>query len=295
MSGRRIGVTGASGFIGRHLVRRFAADGDTVVAFQRRVPESAPVSGVTVRPFALPDGFDPADFAGLDVVVHGALVEHGPGAPDSDAINRAGVERVIAAARTHGARLIYLSTMSAHPRAVSHYGRNKLELEGRFDPARDAVLKLGLVLGDGGLFGSLASLLRDARIVPLPGGGRQPIQVLWMGDLEDAVRHVIDRGVTGTYAVADPEVRTMRELDEAICRGLGVTRRFVPVPLGLVEAGAAMLEVLRVPFPIRRENVLGLRALRAWDNAADMKALGIDRPVGLDEAVGRLFAAGRRP
>jgi nucleoside-diphosphate-sugar epimerase len=238
----------------------------------------------------MPDGIDDADFKGLDVVVHGALVEHGPKARDSDAQNREGTRRVLAAARAHGARIVFLSTLSAHLAATSHYGRSKLELESMFDPARDCVLKLGLVLGDGGLFGGMAALLRGARVVPLPGGGRQPIQVLWMGDLEDAVLAVIDRSLTGTYAVAHPEVRTMRELYTVVSAGLGTSPVFVPLPLPLVELGAATLEALRVPFPIRRENVLGLKQLRAFDTAPSLHALGIAQPVGLEAAVARLFA-----
>jgi NADH dehydrogenase len=288
VSPRAVGVTGATGFIGSHLVRRLAARGDRVVAFQRSGAAAAP--GVTVRAFRLPDLVTPADFAGLDAVVHTALVEYGPDAPDADAINREGTRRVIDAARAAGARLVFLSTLSAHDRATSHYGRNKLELEAMFDPARDAILRLGLVLGPGGLFGSMSALLANARVVPLPGGGRQPIQVLWIEDLEDAVLHVLDRGIAGRFDVAHPEVRTMRELYEAICGALGVRRTFVPVPLALVEWGAATLEALRVPFPIRRENVLGLKQLRAFDTAPSLAALGIDRPLRLEDALRRLSA-----
>jgi NADH dehydrogenase len=294
MSSRRIGVTGATGFIGSHLVRRLAERGDAVIAFQRD-PGAGAASrprGVATRAFRMPDGIEPADFAGLDAVVHTALVEYGPAAPDADAINRAGTRRVVDAARAAGARLVFLSTLSAHDRATSHYGRNKLELETLFDPGRDAVLRLGLVLGRGGLFGSMTGLLKNASVVPLPGGGRQPIQVLWMGDLEDAVLAVIDRGLAGSFDVAHPEVRTMRELYEAICASLGVKRTFVSVPLALVELGAGMLETLRIPFPIRRENVLGLKQLRAFDTAPSLRALGIGRPLGLEEALARLSEAG---
>lgn len=290
MSARRIGVTGATGFIGGHLVRRLAARGDAVVAFQRDPAAGAAErpAGVETRAFCMPDAFDPADFAGLDAVVHTALVEYGPDAPDADATNREGTRRVVEAARRAGARLVFLSTLSAHDRATSHYGKNKLELEAMFDPARDAVLRLGLVLGKGGLFGSMTELLKGASVVPLPGGGRQPIQVLWMGDLEDAVLAVIDRGLAGRYDVAHPEVRTMRELYEAICASLGVKRTFVSVPLGLVEFGAGVLETLRIPFPIRRENVLGLKQLRAFETAPSMRALGIEHPLRLEDALARL-------
>ncbi len=290
MSALRIGITGATGFIGRHLVAHFAARGDAVVAFQRRVSVPA-ARGVVVRPFTLPEGPDPAHLAGLEWLVHGALVEYGPRTPDADAINRAGAQRVLAAARAHGTRVVFLSTLSAHPAAESHYGRSKLELEGLFDPARDTVLRLGLVLGHGGLFGSMVEVLHAARVVPLPDGGRQPIQTLWMGDLCAAVANVVDRGLAGSYDVAAPAVHTMRGLYESVLRGLGVRRTLIGVPLPLVTLGVSVLEALHVPFSIHRENVLGLKQLRAFDTAPSMAALGIARPVGLEEAVRRLLEA----
>lgn len=290
MSGKRVGITGANGFIGRHLVAHFAARGDEVVAFQRR-RDAAAAAHVRVRPFALPDGFEARDLAGLDAIVHGAVVEYGPASPDADRVNLAGVRAVRDAARAHGAHVVMLSTLSAHEGALSHYGRVKLAAEAELDPARDALLRLGLVLGHGGLFGSMADVLRDARFVPLPDGGRQPIQTLWMGDLCDIVARVVDERVAGRFDVAAPEVHTMRGLYESVLRGMGLRRTLVGVPLPLVELGVAVLEALHVPFAIRRENVLGLKRLRAFDTAPSMRALGVPEPVGLDEAVRRLLAA----
>ena len=284
----RIGVTGAAGFIGSHLTRGLAARGFEITAFQRSGGGAIP-PGVVTRTLVLPDRIDAAGFVGLDLLVHGAFVEYGPDHPDADAINREGTRRVLEAARAHGVRVAYLSTMSAHPGALSHYGHNKLELEAMFDPSRDAVLKLGLVLGNGGLFGSMAALLRESRIVPLPDGGRQPIQTLWIGDLEAAIAAIAERGLTGRFEVAHPDVHTMRELYTAICNGLGVQRTFVTVPLSLIELGASLLEGLRIPFPIRRENVLGLKALIAWDTAESMRRLGIESPVPMEEALRRSF------
>jgi NADH dehydrogenase len=284
-----VGVTGARGFIGSHLVRHMAARGHAVRAFVR-APGSAPAAGVSEHRFVLPGAIEERDFEGLAWVVHGALVEYGPSRRDADRANREGCERLIAIARRCGARVIFLSTLSAHEQARSHYGRSKLELERRFDPERDCVLRLGLVLGRGGLFGSMVELIRRAGVIPLPDGGRQPIQTLWMGDLEQVVENVIAGGLAGRYDVAAPEVHTMRDLYQTVMRAVGVRPALVSVPIGLVELGAATLEALRVPFPIRRENVLGLRALRAFDTAADVQRLGIGRPVSLEDAVRRLTA-----
>jgi nucleoside-diphosphate-sugar epimerase len=282
-----VGVTGASGFIGRHAVARFAARGHAVRAFQR--PAAAPPpAGVATTPFDVREPLPPGALDGLDVLVHGALVEYGPRQRDADRVNRDCAARLIAMARASGTHLIFLSTLSAHDRARSHYGRSKLEIERLFDPALDTVLRLGLVLGRGGLFGSMVEMIRASRVIPLPDGGRQPIQTLWMEDLLDVLERAAARRLAGRYDLATARVYTMRDLYRAVIDGLGVRRTLIPVPLALVGAGVAVLETLRVPFGIHSENVLGLRQLRAFDNAGDLAALGLE-PLSLEESVARLL------
>lgn len=290
MTSRAIGITGAAGFIGSRLVDRFAARGWAVRAFQRSPEKGAPRPGVTRHRFRMPDEVDPGDFAGLDAVVHAAVEEWRAGGGDADAVNREGTARVIAAARAHGARLIYLSTLSAHDQAESHYGRSKLELERRFDPERDAVLRLGLVLDrQGGLFGSMVDTLRSAAVVPLVDGGRQPIQTLAMDDLLAIVEKVAAGGLAGRFDVAHPAVHRMRDLYDVILRHLPRRPLLLPVPLRLVAWGAAAFEALRIPAPVTRENVLGLRHLRAFDIAPSLARLGVE-VASLEDTARRLFA-----
>ncbi|HEY2956437.1 MAG TPA: NAD-dependent epimerase/dehydratase family protein [Candidatus Eisenbacteria bacterium] len=286
---RTVGVTGAAGFIGRRLVERFGARGWAVRAFQRSAagPDSAEVS---YRAFRLPDRVREEDVAGLDALVHAAVQIWGPGHTDADAVNLEGTRRVIAAARRHGVRLVFLSTLSAHPEAVSHYGRNKLEVEALFDPARDAILRLGLVLDRrGGLFGGMVETLRGSRIVPLVDGGRQPIQTLAMDDLLTLIERVIANGIAGRFDVATPRVYRMRDLYDAILRASPRRPWLVPVPLGAVLFGATLLERLRIPSPVTRENVLGLRCLKAFDTAPDLARLGVTLEP-LESCAARLLA-----
>jgi nucleoside-diphosphate-sugar epimerase len=285
----RIGITGARGFIGRNAVEHFASRGWETHAYQRD-PAASPRDGVRTHRFVMPDGIDERSFEGLDVLIHGALVEYGPAHRDADRINLAAAERVRDIARRHDIRVIFLSTLSAHAAARSHYGRNKLELESVFDARRDTILRLGLVLGNGGLFGSMVDVVRGSAVIPLPDGGRQPIQTLWMGDLLDVLERVAARGLAGRYDLATAEVYTMRQVYETVMRGLSLRRTLVPVPLALVGFGVATLERLRVPFSINSENVLGLQCLRAFDNARDLAALEVE-PLSLDASVARLLRA----
>lgn len=286
---RRIGISGAAGFIGSELVAHFAAAGWEVRAYQRDPAPPAPPN-VTRVAFRMPDLVRAEDFAGLDWLIHGAVQAYGPRDRDADRVNVDAARRLIEIARANNTRIVFLSTLSAHKGARSHYGVTKLRMEPMFDPERDAVLRLGLVLGrTGGLFGSIVNTLRSAKVVPLPDGGRQPVQIIAMDELIEIIAHVVERGIAGRYEIAHPEVYRMRDLYDAILTRTGAKPMLVPVPLALIGAGVGMIETLGLPFPVTSENVLGLKHMHTFDTAPSLEALGA-RTSGLDAAVGRLLS-----
>jgi len=288
---RTIGITGAAGFIGTRLVEHFAVAGWRVRAFQRDPTPPAPAF-VTRVAFRMPDLVRAEDFAGLDVLIHAAVQPYDPRHRNADAVNVDTAKHLIRLARANGTRIVFLSTLSAHEGARSHYGVTKRRMEAMFDPAQDAVLRLGLVLGrSGGLFGSIVDTLKSSKVVPLPAGGRQPVQIIAMDELVTIIAKVAESGFAGRYEIAHPEVYRMRDLYEAIMKRTGAKPMLVPVPLALVGAGVRVIEAVGVPFPITSENVLGLRHMAVFDTAKSLEQLGV-RTSGLHESVGRLLGNG---
>jgi nucleoside-diphosphate-sugar epimerase len=78
--------------------------------------------------------------------------------------------------------------------AVSEYGKTKLAIEKMLDPRKDLILKPGLVLGHGGLFGSILRMIRSLPILPLVDGGSQPLQAVDIEDLAKCVEVGIHQG-----------------------------------------------------------------------------------------------------
>ena len=74
-------VTGASGFIGKHLTQSLAKSGWRVRAASRNPETSAALAGV--EPVAMPDLAAPADWSplleGMSHVLHLAGIAHAPG------------------------------------------------------------------------------------------------------------------------------------------------------------------------------------------------------------------------
>lgn len=293
-----IAITGASGFLGQRLVAHFHARGWEVRALVREPAAFASrIEGVRAYRCDLPDALDDAGIDGADALVHAAYATRATSAEAARRVNESGTRRILDAARAADIpRFVFLSSLSAHEGAESYYGRSKLAVEATLDLERDLVLRLGLVLareGDG-LFRRLVDAVARARFVPVFEGGRQVLQTLHEDDFCAAVERALAKGLTGRLAVAEPEGLTYRELLQAIAARLGRRCTLVPLPMAPALGILRAVELLRVPLPVTRENLLGLRALRFVPTAADLERLGIAaRPAGesLDALLGATLSS----
>lgn len=268
MSARLIALTGATGFIGRHLLRALSAKGFRVRVLLRRpvpVPEgaSSAVVGDLSRPINMA-----AALAGVDAVVHSAGLAHAmSGTPEDDyrSSNTEATRRLAeAAARAHVRRFVFLSSIRAQtgpssvlpvaetdsPAPTDAYGRSKLAAEealAEIGPAGTgldwAALRPVLVYGDG-VKGNMASLLHLARTpYPLPLGsldGRRSLVSL--ESLAAAIVTVLEApGPIGRpLIVAEPDALTLPEMIAAMRAGLGRGPGLVPVPGALLHLGCRL-------------------------------------------------------
>ena len=98
-----IAVTGASGFIGRHLCARFARAGWPTRALVRR-PELYEPPAPGIRAFAcdLPDRIDPEALRGAGVVIHCAYVTRHTSLEEAARVNDLGTRRLLETSRAAG-------------------------------------------------------------------------------------------------------------------------------------------------------------------------------------------------
>jgi nucleoside-diphosphate-sugar epimerase len=248
-------VSGAGGYVGRHIVAGLQARGHTVIALSRRS-----VAGLEHLGFDLPDTMPSAAQLrqhGVETVVHAAW-DFSPAR--LEAARRINVEpsaKLAAAAAEAGAGLIGLSTMSAFAGCRSVYGRSKLEMEQSFLDRGGLVLRPGLVWSDapGGMVGTLSRLAKLPVVPVIAGGGR-----LWAVHAEDLAA-VIVRAVEARPA---PQVLTAAHpkphgLDE-IMRLLAAARHplLLPVPWPLAWLGARLAQAILPKAGIRADSITGL-------------------------------------
>lgn len=274
-------VFGASGFIGRYVVREIAKSGARVRAAVRR-PERAgflkPMGDVgQVVPMAAnirDDASVAAAVDGADTVINlvGILQPNGP--QNFASLQAEGAARVAAAASTAGAdTFVQMSAIGADPESDSHYastkGAGEQSVKDAFSGA--TILRPSVVFGpEDDFFNKFAAMARLAPALPLIGGGHTKFQPVYVGDVADAVAAVcIDAVKFGaTYELGGPNVYSFKQLMEITLAETGRNRALVPVPFPIAQAQAAVAELaFAVPTalnlgptaPITRDQVRLLR------------------------------------
>jgi UDP-glucose 4-epimerase len=256
---RLVLVTGASGFIGKPVIRALAASGWTVRAAARdplAIPELAGVERA-----ALPDLARASDWAplvdGATHIVHLAGIAHAPGTlPDEvyARINTDAVGELAEAARGRVERFVLMSSVRAQAglsadhvvsetdeaRPTDAYGRSKLAAE-RLLAASGVpftVFRPAVVYGRG-VKGNIASLATLAQTpMPLPFGGLDNRRsLLALENLASAIELALksDRARNETFLVADTEPISVADLVTAMREGLGRAPHLLRVPQGAVK------------------------------------------------------------
>jgi nucleoside-diphosphate-sugar epimerase len=236
----RIGVTGASGFIGRHVVTTLAARGDVVSAISRPFIRSELANA----------------FRNLDAIVHLAGVV---AAVRNQAFQDGNVEctRIVAeAAAESGVRLVHISSLAAAgpapataPRGeddpespTNAYGRSKLEGERvvrSLPELRWTILRPGVVYGPGDR--ALLPLFRYARrgVLPVVGDPSAAYTFIYVADAVRAILAAVDQQVPGeTFFLGYSTPVAARELLDEVRRALGSGAVLVPVPKSVVRLAA---------------------------------------------------------
>lgn len=272
-----VALTGASGFIGRHLVREFAQAGWRVRLLLRRDPVIA--EWRDVQPEIVPGSL--GQRAALERLVEGATaVVHLAGlikATTRDefmSVNRDGAATMASVACTvsPGAHFLHVSSLAAREPRLSDYAASKRAGE---DAARDAfgapitVLRPPAVYGPGDRETLVFFQLARQRIVPLLGAVDARAAMIHVGDLCRlivALAAGAPRGAVLTAADARPEGYRWDEVLGAAARAVGnPAPRFVRAPLALLRTVALAGDAGKLLGSASMLNSQKLRELRHPD------------------------------
>jgi NAD dependent epimerase/dehydratase family enzyme len=175
--------------------------------------------------------------------------------------------------------------MSAHADALSEYGKHKYELEQKLNNPAFTIIRPGLVIGNtGGLFNNIKGIIAKSSIIPLIGGGNQPVQTVLVSDLNGAIKHIAEQKISGIYNIATPQVYTLKELYTTIATQQNKQVKFINLPYIFMKFSLTIAEGIGLNLPVKTESLLGLKQLRAFKTTEDLAKLNI-KLKSLKEAV----------
>jgi len=272
---KTIVVTGANGFIGRYLTEYFSERNYKVIALIHRAYKAA-LPGVDYRLFELDSFAGDVIPENTIAVIHAAYIPYRKG-NNSDERNLRATKRLLEFSRKKNVgKFVFLSSFSAMPDALSHYGQSKYRQEQLFDISKDLILRPALVRGEGGLFRNIEKVIEKSGIIPLPGGGKQPVQLVDIDVLAKVIESSIEKDISGAYNIASGNRLTVKELYLDIAKSLNRKIRFVNIPFALILPAIGLLSLFTENLPVTKENILGLKQMAVRQPAGLKTVFGID-------------------
>ena len=321
-------VTGATGFIGSHLVRALTARGVYVRALARDEERGRALAGPNVEVIQ-GDLADPASLEGLadgmELVFHLASAMRGRWWEDFERIDVDGARRLIGEARRARVnRLVFTSSLGACavtglrdgtvvteemidvPERMGHHARAKLLVEHMLLEAQRAgefeavIVRPGLVYGPGASpflehvpeFGAIAGnryrVFGDGRVRPPLAFVDNVVDALWLAATMP--------GASGeTFTIVDEHLPTQREFVARLgaLTGRSLRLRTIPRPVAsLLGLGAqAAATVLGSPPPTTRRELLARSAKLSYDTSRARRVLGWAPRVRWEEGIRRAVEA----
>ncbi len=307
-------VTGASGNVGRAVVKRLRDQGHRVRAMLRRIPEQAQ-DGIE---YCFGDLGDPAavDRAvkGARAIIHAGAAMKG-GWPEHKVGTVSGTQNVIEACKKYGAaQLVHISSMSVvdwagmsdkgavdeaatlEPRAEERgaYTRGKLEAEKLVAYAATqglpcVILRPGQIFG-GGIPLITAAVARNAagRWVVL-GDGTLQLPLVYIDDVVDAIVLAVDKKLVGgeVIQIIDPHPMTQDDVLGIAGGNRPVMRVPRPLVFALGKLSELPLGAIGKPSPIGVYRLRSALARLRYESSRAQSLLGWEPRVGVREGIRR--------
>jgi len=272
----KILVTGATGFVGREIVRQLH-DGGRSVRLLARDPGSTRVQDVVSRSGAEVHAGNLLDadslkgaLDGMNAVIHlvGIISEIGENTFEN--VHAVGTQNLVAATQeARVERFVHMSALGTRPEAISRYHQTKWAAEQavRHSDLDYTIFRPSLIFGPDDQFVNLfARLIRFSPIIPLLADDRAHFQPVAVETVAAAfVRAVFEpKSIGQTYDLCSPDAITLVQIVDEICRAMGRKRLKWRVPLFLSRFQAAFLEfvfprLFRKAAPLNRDQLIMLQ------------------------------------
>jgi uncharacterized protein YbjT (DUF2867 family) len=251
-------ILGASGFIGSHLTRYVAGKKHDCIALCR----SGAVNGHAGSParWELGEAVPPQLARGVDCAIH--LAHDFSGEKGAALTVHSTVATVEQLCNAGVGRQLFFSSCSASDMATSLYGKTKRAIElGIQNKPGVVIVRPGLVLGNGGLYGRMQNFVKKFPLVPLPDGGYGKLPVITIEKLcRGTLRLATMHPAPPEANLFEKELSSMRGLVLEIAAENNKHPVIINMPSAIIRFLLSAGEFIHLPLPVTKDNLDGFMA-----------------------------------
>ena len=294
---KKILIFGATGQIGRHLIRKLTKNNYKVICQTRNLHKaiflktSGSIGYIDIKETKIFDYEKVSELVdNTDIVINliGILFERGK-INTFEKIHTLFPKFLSEICKKKNKHLIHISSLGVENATDSKYAASKAEGENKiFENLPSAtILKPSIVYSVNDSFTTrFMSLLNFFPIFPLYYGGKTKFAPIHASDLTDIIFHVIENNIRGKkIETVGPKVLTFLEILNILSKCINKKRVFLPLPLFLAKFSAKILE--KMPNPLLTVDQLNLLK---YDNISSEKNmnnfdLGSPSKINFEEGV----------
>lgn len=270
-------VTGGTGFVGSHLIKRLASERIQTRCLARKTSDIGKLQepGIEV---AYGDILDKESLKkaveDVETVIHlvGIIVEK-KGAT-FEIIHTQGTKNLVEVSKVAGVqRFVYISALGARENARSRYHKTKWEAEKAVINSKMeyVIFRPSIMIGEGGEFITMLSkIVRRASIIPIIDG-ESKVQPIYVENTVDCIiKSLTDPKTTNhIFEIAGPDQITYKELFLTLMEVLDIDRPTFQIPITFMWPAAYFLERVMEKSPITTQQLIMLQE----DNICDIREM----------------------
>jgi NADH dehydrogenase len=278
-------ITGATGFVGREIVKQARDQGFAVRALVREPNRARWLERAFGVELFHGNILNPDSLSGsmkdVKCVIHLVGIIRERLELTFERVHVDGTRHIVDAAKKGGVkRFLHMSALGTRADARSRYHKTKWAAEEivRGSGLNWTIFRPSVIFGkDDEFVNDLARVIRLAPFAPVIGDGNNKLQPVAVEDVARCFLAAIrnDASVGQTYDLVGPKAYTMNELMGVLLRAMGKRRKLIHLPLPIARAQACIMEKLLNRPPFTSDQLLMLQEDNTGDASAAEKMFGV--------------------